>query len=96
MLLIKLHGEISSQMGVVFKIIQLFENSTLGEMAAAAQVAADSDAAQVDWVEETSVTKDPCPVMLTGASRSVYASAQGSTVAIHDALTRVPESAKEP
>ncbi|RYP69846.1 hypothetical protein DL771_005857 [Monosporascus sp. 5C6A] len=33
--------------------------------------------------------------MLTGASRSVYASAQGSTVAIHDTFTRVPESAKE-
>ncbi|KAL2158311.1 hypothetical protein VTH06DRAFT_4632 [Thermothelomyces fergusii] len=36
-----------------------------------------------------------CPVLLTGASRSVYASAAESTIAIYDALSGVPESRKE-
>ncbi|RYP82882.1 hypothetical protein DL770_005489 [Monosporascus sp. CRB-9-2] len=98
MLLIKLQGEISSQMGVALQVIQLFGNSILGEMAAIVQDAADSDAAQVDRVEEMRArVVDPIrrPVILTGASRFVYASAQASSVAIHDAFMRVPESAKE-
>lgn len=36
-----------------------------------------------------------CPVLLTGASRSLYASAQDGTVAVYNALKRVPENEKE-
>lgn len=36
-----------------------------------------------------------CPVMLTGASNTLYASADESTVAIYNALSRVPEGKKE-
>ncbi|KAL2173698.1 Alpha/Beta hydrolase protein [Thermothelomyces heterothallicus CBS 202.75] len=36
-----------------------------------------------------------CPVLLTGASRSVYASAGESTIAIYNALSGVSESQKE-
>ncbi|KAK3305948.1 Alpha/Beta hydrolase protein [Chaetomium strumarium] len=36
-----------------------------------------------------------CPVMLTGASRSVYATADESTIAIYNGLSQVPDLLKE-
>jgi pimeloyl-ACP methyl ester carboxylesterase len=41
------------------------------------------------------VNRIRCPVMLTGASRSVYASADESTIAIYNALAQVTEGQKE-
>ncbi|KAL8979640.1 MAG: hypothetical protein Q9205_005072, partial [Flavoplaca limonia] len=36
-----------------------------------------------------------CPVFITGAARTIYASAESSTMLIHNRLTRVPETHKE-
>lgn len=36
-----------------------------------------------------------CPVLVTGAGRTIYASAESSTVKIYNLLTRVPESRKD-
>ncbi|KID81515.1 alpha/beta hydrolase, partial [Metarhizium majus ARSEF 297] len=45
--------------------------------------------------DEPIVDRIKCPVLLTGASRSLYASAQDGTVAVYSALKRVPENEKE-
>ncbi|KAI1376083.1 putative polyketide synthase [Hypoxylon crocopeplum] len=55
---IELQGEIKKQMGVTLKVVQLFENSTLGAMAAVIQDATYADADQIDWVDETGLTKE--------------------------------------
>ncbi|KAL9118800.1 MAG: hypothetical protein Q9187_004644 [Circinaria calcarea] len=36
-----------------------------------------------------------CPVLVTGAKRTIYASAETSTIQIYNSLVRVPESCKE-
>lgn len=45
--------------------------------------------------DEPIVDRIKCPVLLTGASRSLYASAQDGTIAVYNALKGVPENEKE-
>ncbi|KAL4884602.1 hypothetical protein BJY04DRAFT_215063 [Aspergillus karnatakaensis] len=58
-LLVKLQALLNAKLGVAVQLMQLFENSTLGEMARVIEGSATKPAQSIDWQAETSIDDLP-------------------------------------